>query len=98
MANRTVASSEFHGSADIVGQIDFSLFSQIISSNNTLSIFDASPGDSATYTCEADNGYGRASDSATVTVENVYVAQTCEDNPHFANCKLIVRAQYCTNK
>ncbi len=24
--------------------------------------------------------------------------QACEDNPYFANCKLIVRAQYCTNK
>ncbi len=51
---------------------------QVIRSNNTLVVFDANPADSATYTCEADNGYGRASDSATVTVENVYVSQVSE--------------------
>ena len=48
---------------------------QIIRSNHTLAIFDANPADSATYTCEADNGYDRASDSATITVENIYIEQ-----------------------
>ncbi len=37
-------------------------------------------------------------DSIRIMVENVQISAQCEDNPHFANCKLIVRAQYCTNK
>ena len=37
-------------------------------------------------------------DSIRIVVENVQISEQCEDNPHFANCKLIVRAQYCTNK
>ena len=37
-------------------------------------------------------------DSIRIQVENVQISEQCEDNPHFANCKLIVRAQYCTNK
>ena len=39
-----------------------------------------------------------ASDSIVVTVENVQISEQCVDNPYFANCKLIVKAQYCTNK
>ncbi len=61
-------------------------------------MYRAVPSDSGTYTCEADNGYARDSDSASVTVEEVDVADACVDNPHFANCKLIVRARYCMNK
>ena len=71
---------------------------QIIRSNNTLVIFNSRPSDSGTYTCEADNGYKRDSSSVSVTVENVSVANECTDNPYFANCKLIVKAEYCTNK
>ena len=42
--------------------------------------------------------YFTGRDSIRITVENVQISEQCEDNPHFANCKLIVRAQYCTNK
>jgi hypothetical protein len=31
-------------------------------------------------------------------VENITVPNECTDNPYFANCKLIVKAEYCTNK
>jgi len=61
--------------------------------DNSLNIFDASPEDSAEYSCEADNGYGRARDSIQIVVENIRVDEACGDNPHFANCKLIVRAR-----
>ena len=69
-----------------------------MSENNTLVIYGAQPSDSGQYTCSADNGYASNSDSVSITVENIEVAAECTDNPYFANCKLIVRAQYCTNK
>ena len=28
-----------------------------------------------------------------VSVENIEVREECRDNPHFANCKLIVKAR-----
>ena len=43
--------------------------------------------------CEADNGYARDSASVSVSVENIVVREECRDNPHFANCKLIVKAR-----
>ena len=48
--------------------------------------------------CEADNGYARDSASVSVSVENIVVHEECRDNPHFASCKLIVEAGYCTNR
>ena len=46
------------------------------------------------FRCEADNGYARDSASVSVSVENIEVREECRDNPHFANCKLIVKARY----
>ena len=66
--------------------------------NNTLAILSGRPADSATYTCEAENGYNRDTASVSITVENISVNHDCTDNPYFANCKLIVKAEYCTNK
>ena len=66
--------------------------------NNTLVIRDAQPVDGGAYTCTASNGYGVASDAATISVEDVTVSDVCQDNPNFANCRLIVRAQYCGNQ
>eukprot|EP00094_Tigriopus_californicus_P005670 TCALIF_05465-PA protein Name:"Similar to Ppn Papilin (Drosophila melanogaster)" AED:0.16 eAED:0.17 QI:0/0/0/0.82/0.81/0.82/34/0/2463 len=71
---------------------------QIIRTNNTLTIYDSTPEDTGTYTCEASNGYSSNSASVSVIVENVQVQETCTDNPYFANCKLIVKARYCANK
>ena len=73
-------------------------FFQIIRDNNTLVIFNSRQSDSGTYSCEADNGYNRDSASVSIQVENISVSQECTDNPYFANCKLIVKAEYCTNK
>ena len=61
-------------------------------------IFGSRRSDSGTYTCEADNGYNRDTSSVSIRVENIQVDQECTDNPYFANCKLIVKAEYCTNK
>ena len=32
-----------------------------------------------------------------VSVENIVVREECRDNPHFANCKLIVKARSVTH-
>ena len=76
----------------------FLLYFQIMRDNNTLIIFGSRASDSGTYTCEADNGYNRDASSVSIRVENIQVSQECTDNPYFANCKLIVKAEYCTNK
>ena len=56
------------------------------------------PRDNGDYTCTADNGYQKASDTIRLEVANVEVSGDCTDNPFFANCKLIVKAQYCSNR
>lgn len=32
------------------------------------------------------------------SITGVYLHPNCTDNPFFANCKLIVKARFCTNK
>jgi hypothetical protein len=66
--------------------------------NNTLSINQAQAQDSGSYTCSASNGYNDAQDSVIISVEQIQVEEKCQDNPYFANCKLIVKARYCGNK
>lgn len=66
--------------------------------NNTLSINQAQAQDSGSYTCSASNGYNEAQDSVIISVEQIQVEEKCQDNPYFANCKLIVKARYCGNK
>ena len=61
-------------------------------------IYGSRASDSGTYICEASNGYRTQSASASITVENISVSAECTDYPYFANCKLIVKAEYCTNK
>ena len=74
------------------------LLLQINRETNALTIYDGQPSDSGTYVCEATNGYTRNQASALIRVEDVPVPNECRDNPYFANCKLIVRAQYCANQ
>ncbi|CAG0888031.1 unnamed protein product [Darwinula stevensoni] len=69
-----------------------------ISGNDTLLIREASAADSGTYRCEADNQLGAATAATSITVEGIYVHPNCTDNAFFANCKLIVKGKYCTNK
>ena len=32
------------------------------------------------------------------SIKGIYLHPNCTDNPFFANCKLIVKARFCTNK
>ncbi|XP_066978000.1 papilin isoform X20 [Macrobrachium rosenbergii] len=70
----------------------------IIEEDATLVINEAETGDSGSYKCQVQNEFGIADSTTSITVKGVYVHPACTDNPFFANCKLIVRAQYCTNR
>jgi hypothetical protein len=70
----------------------------VIRANNTLAIYGARSEDTATYTCMASNGYNEDQASVSIQIENIQIEADCEDNPYFANCKLIVKARYCRNK
>ncbi|XP_035703436.1 papilin isoform X2 [Folsomia candida] len=69
-----------------------------IFNQNELRIFNSTTQDAGSYRCDAVNEYGSSSSSVTISVEGVYLHPNCTDNPFFANCKLIVKANYCTNK
>lgn len=69
-----------------------------ITGNNTLMITGAEGADSGSYRCEAVNLLGDSSSLISIVVEGVYLHPNCTDNPFFANCKLIVKARFCTNK
>ena len=70
---------------------------QVDPNSNALVIFNGRESDSGRYTCQAENGYKRDSDSVDITVANIVMPHDCNDNPYFANCKLIVKAEYCAN-
>ncbi|XP_068234682.1 papilin isoform X9 [Palaemon carinicauda] len=70
----------------------------IIEDDATLVINDANSEDSGSYKCQVQNEFGIADSTTSITVKGVYVHPACTDNPYFANCELIVRALYCTNK
>ncbi|XP_050510138.1 papilin isoform X5 [Diabrotica virgifera virgifera] len=65
---------------------------------SVLSIEQATKGDSGTYQCEATNAYSRASSDLVISIEGMHIHPSCTDNQFFANCALIVKAQYCTHK
>ncbi|KAK7075724.1 hypothetical protein SK128_022420, partial [Halocaridina rubra] len=69
-----------------------------IEDDRTLVIYDAEDKDSGRYKCQVQNQFGIADSTTFITVRGVYVHPSCTDNPFFANCKLIVRAKYCTNQ
>ncbi|XP_046445127.1 papilin-like isoform X2 [Daphnia pulex] len=69
-----------------------------VTGNNTLIITGAEGSDSGSYRCEAVNLLGDSTSIISVVVEGVYLHPNCTDNPFFANCKLIVKARFCTNK
>ncbi|XP_042237860.1 papilin-like isoform X4 [Homarus americanus] len=70
----------------------------VIEDDRTLVINDARADDSGMYKCQVQNEFGIADSTTFITIKGIYVHPTCTDNPFFANCKLIVRAKYCTNK
>ena len=54
--------------------------------------------DGGVYACRATNRFQSVSESIKVTVkEGVTPPPDCEDDPNFARCDLIVRANYCKN-
>nr|CAD7426583.1 unnamed protein product [Timema monikensis] len=66
--------------------------------SHRLLIIRSNSNDTGEYRCEAFNQYGTSTSSTTITVEGVYIHPNCTDNPFFANCRLIVQAQYCTHR
>ncbi|XP_057655879.1 papilin isoform X11 [Diorhabda carinulata] len=63
-----------------------------------LTIEQAIKADSGSYQCEATNAYSRASSMLEISIEGMYIHPSCIDNQFFANCALIVRANYCSHK
>ncbi|XP_050294454.1 papilin isoform X2 [Anthonomus grandis grandis] len=68
------------------------------SATHTLTIKSADKRDSGRYKCEATNQYSKATSSLDVSIEGMYIDPSCTDNQFFANCKLIVRANFCNHK
>ncbi|XP_031341557.1 papilin isoform X1 [Photinus pyralis] len=69
-----------------------------ISENHRLSIHRAKESDTGEYRCEAANDFSRSYAATTITVQVSHIEANCTDNPFFANCQLIVRANYCIHK
>jgi len=69
-----------------------------LTSNYTVIIGNAETSDSGSYRCEAANLLGQSVSIISVSVDGVYLHPNCTDNPFFANCRLIIKARYCTNK
>lgn len=70
----------------------------LVLANGTLLIKTALPMDSGTYQCEASNINNMAKSSVSITINGATIPEDCTDNPFFANCKLIVKAKYCSNQ
>ncbi|XP_072145613.1 papilin-like [Dermacentor andersoni] len=70
----------------------------VLVENHTLLIPSAAMSDGGEYSCQADNGHSNASVSVHIIMDDIYVPESCTDNPRFANCNLILRARYCTHK
>ncbi|XP_019769290.2 papilin isoform X1 [Dendroctonus ponderosae] len=69
-----------------------------ISDTHTLTIQAAEKSDSGRYQCEAINQYSKASSTLDVIIEGMFIDPSCTDNQFFANCKLIVKANFCNHK
>ncbi|XP_034239314.1 papilin isoform X2 [Thrips palmi] len=69
-----------------------------IAESNRLEVLRADANASGTYRCEAANQYASHWSEVVITVTGAYIHPNCTDNPFFANCQLIVRAQYCTHR
>ncbi|XP_031639784.1 papilin-like [Contarinia nasturtii] len=69
-----------------------------ITEANTLTIYGVTTDDSGSYRCSAQNRFTSAFHEEQINVEGAYVPTNCVDNVFFANCKLIVKAKYCTHQ
>ncbi|XP_022240200.1 papilin-like [Limulus polyphemus] len=66
--------------------------------NNTLVIHTAQVSDSGEYTCIAANYQTEAMASVILKVEESLTSPECTDSPFFANCDIIVKVRYCSNR
>ncbi|XP_034625129.1 papilin isoform X2 [Trachemys scripta elegans] len=74
-----------------------------LSQDGSLIINNARASDEGSYTCNAYRGSNSVSASTEVKViksrpEAVDLTSECVDQPHLANCDLILQAQLCTNE
>lgn len=69
-----------------------------ISESNRLTIIKSNVTNSGEYECQAANQFSSARSSITIKVEGTYINPNCTDNPFFADCSLIVKANFCTHK
>ena len=67
-----------------------------VDAESTLTVKKLTVIDGGVYSCRATNVHQSVSESMKVTVkEGEEPPPECEDNPYFARCDLIVRANYC---
>ncbi|GAV00689.1 hypothetical protein RvY_11503-2 [Ramazzottius varieornatus] len=67
-------------------------------SNGTLIIKKLRAADAGVYQCQAGNEHTTASDSLRIFVTGASMSQDCTDNEYYANCKLVVVAELCSNQ
>lgn len=69
-----------------------------VDAESTLTVKKLTVIDGGVYACRATNVHQSVSESIKVTVkEGEEPPPECEDDPYFARCDLIVRANYCTS-
>ncbi|XP_026315037.1 papilin isoform X10 [Hyposmocoma kahamanoa] len=66
--------------------------------DSRLTISGVSVYDSGVYGCHASNSFSTDADTVQITVQGAYLPPKCNDNPLFANCKLIVKSKFCHHK
>ncbi|KAK9688591.1 ADAM-TS Spacer 1 [Popillia japonica] len=63
-----------------------------------LIINNASESDSGEYRCAAWNDYSNATSTVPLLIQGRFIHPSCKDNPFFANCALIIKANFCSHK
>ncbi|XP_023211883.1 papilin-like isoform X2 [Centruroides sculpturatus] len=66
--------------------------------NGTLTVEEAEIRHGGRYVCLVEGARGPVSASLEIQISDVDVPEDCTDKPYFANCDLIVKANYCVNQ
>ncbi|GJQ76338.1 hypothetical protein Trydic_g2060 [Trypoxylus dichotomus] len=69
-----------------------------ITESHRLIIKNATDSDSGEYRCAAWNQYSNATSTIPLLVQGRFIHPSCKDNPFFANCPLIIKANFCSHK
>lgn len=69
-----------------------------VTDSHRLLVFGATTADTGYYRCAAQNAFGSSAHDEQINVEGTYIPEDCQDNPFFANCKLIIKGRYCDHK